>query len=223
MSTDTSPPLANAGVTYDVVTEWANTLTHGIALLLSVGGSAILLTSAWQRGDNWYLAGCLVYTACLTAVFAASTLSHWIQEPGLRRIARIWDQGLIYLLIAGTYTPFGLTYLRSNWWNGLLCLMWAAAIVGFLSKIVWRHRIDGVSVPSCVALGWLPALAAWPISGVMPWEGMALVAAGGLLYTAGTFFLARDQQIRYYHVIWHLMVMAAGICHYLAILNYAGK
>ena len=134
--------------------EVANTITHGIGLALSVcGGTALLILAPRQQG-TWLIAACAIYAASLVAVYAASTLSHAIQRPRLKRFFQIWDQGLIYLLIAGSFTPFALQYLSAGSWWVLLDAMWVVALLGFFAKIILEHRIEAVSArprASCLA------------------------------------------------------------------------
>jgi len=197
--------------------EIVNSLTHGIGLILSLAGSMVLLTRALSRPDAWRLAGCWVFTSTLVAVYAASTLSHAIARPAWRRAFRILDQGCIYLLIAGTYTPFALEYLRFGRWWLLFGLMWTAALVGFLSKMLFLHRINAVTIWSYVLLGWLPVIPTWVHLDLLPWGALIWILVGGLCYTAGTVFLVLDHRRMHFHAIWHLFVIAGSICHFSAV------
>src|SRR5436189_30457 len=125
--------------------EVANSVTHGIGLILSLVGSSILFSRVLSQPDVWRLVGCGVFATALVAVYAASTLSHAVPQPAWRRTCRILDQACIYLLIVATYTPFALEYLRFGWWWLFLLLMWTAAVIGFLSKLLLLHRIDAVT------------------------------------------------------------------------------
>jgi len=199
--------------------ETANGVTHGIGLALSIPAAAALLTTAGLYGDAWHFAGCSVYAATLVGVYAASTLSHLIQVPHLRRTFRILDQAFIYLLIAGTYTPFALVYLRTGWWWLLSGLVWGFALAGFLSKTVWRHRIDAITVWAYVLLGWLPYVAIGRvIQQQIPLEVVWWLLIGGVCYLAGIVFLKLDRKYRYFHAAWHVAVIAGSVCHYVAIL-----
>jgi len=200
--------------------ERVNSITHGVGLLLSIAGAVVLMWSAAGRDDFWHLIGCGLYASTMVAVYAASTLSHVFQQPSLRRMFRILDQGFIYLFIAGTYTPLGLTYLRDGWWPILLGVMWGIAIVGFFSKIILAHRIDAVATILYVLMGWLPVLAVRPLLDVAPPALLWLMLAGGLCYTVGTLFLTLDERIPYFHSIWHVSVIAGSACHYAAIAFY---
>ena len=200
--------------------ETVNTITHGIGLTLSIGGATALVVAASRHGDAWHVVGCGVYVATLVAVYAASTLSHLFQGPRLRRLFRILDQGFIYLLIAGTYTPFALGYLRAGWWWLLFGVVWGIALVGFLSKTVWGHRIDAITTWVYVLLGWLPAIAISRILEMLPFAVFWWILTGGLCYTIGIVFLKLDRRVPYSHAVWHTVVIAGSACHYVAILFY---
>ena len=201
--------------------ETANSVTHGIGLVLSIAGAAALLTAAGLYGNGWLVAGCGVYATTLVAVYAASTLSHMFEGTSLRRIFRILDQAFIYLLIAGTYTPFALGYLRGGWWWLLSGLVWGVALAGFLSKTVWQHRIEAIAVWAYVVLGWLPYIAIARVLQLLPVQAIWWLLVGGLCYLVGIVFLKLDRQFPYFHAAWHVVVIAGSVCHYVAILFYA--
>lgn len=204
--------------------ETANSLTHGFGLVLSLVGVAALLTYAKTDGDVWYLTSCAIYSLTLVAVYAASTASHLILRPeSLNRRLRIADQGLIYLLIAGTYTPFGLMYLRDGGWWLLLGAMWGGAMFGFISKVFFTHRIEGVLIALYLLLGWLPIVSVYAVAqriaeNALP--ALALMLAGGICYTLGTIFLITDHKKFHFHAIWHLWVIAGSGCHFFVIYLY---
>jgi hemolysin III len=201
--------------------EIANSITHGIGLALSLVGAVALVMIAARTGDTRAIVGCLVYSASLVAVYAASTLSHLFWQPRLRRVFRMLDQGCIYLLIAGTYTPLSLRYLRDGYWWILLATMWTIAIVGFCSKVFLAHRVESVATIAYVAMGWLPVLAAKPMIAVAPTRCLWMMLIGGLCYTVGTLFLTFDRKALYLHAMWHICVIAGSAVHYFAILQYA--
>ena len=131
------------------------------------------------------------------------------------------DQGCIYLLIAGTFTPLALKYLSGGWWWLLLATMWTIAIVGFCSKVLLAHRVEAVSTAAYVVMGWLPVIAAKPMIAAAPSTCLWMMLAGGLCYTVGTIFLTFDRKALYLHAIWHICVIAGSAVHYFAILQYA--
>jgi hemolysin III len=200
--------------------EIANSLTHGCGLVLSLAGGLVLLGRLQAQPDPWRLLGCGVFLAALVAVYAASTLSHAVARPAWRRRFRILDQGCIYLLIVGTYTPFALEYLRFGWWWLFLLLMWTAALIGFLSKLLFLHRVDQATIWSYLLLGWLPILPAWAYLDRVPLGAALWILAGGLCYTAGTVFLVLDRRHLHFHAIWHLFVIAGSACHYCGIFLF---
>ena len=216
---DRHPELtAEIGLWEYLPEETANSLTHGIGLALSIAGAAALLTTAGLYGNAWHFAGCSVYATTLVGVYAASTLSHVFQGPHLRRTFRILDQAFIYLLIAGTYTPFSLVYLRAGWWWLLSGLVWGFALAGFLSKTVWRHRIDAITIWAYVLLGWLPYVAIARVIQQLPFEVFWWLLVGGVCYMTGIVFLKLDRRFPYFHATWHVVVIAGSACHYVAIL-----
>ena len=198
--------------------EFANSVTHGIGMLLSATGTIALLIIALQHGSPIVqLFATLLYGLSLTAVYAASTFSHAIQEPRRKHLFRVLDQAVIYCLIAGTYTPFILMYLPTYWKWLVFAVVWALALFGFFSKAMLKHRIETVAVVNYILLGWLPAMAMFYL---MPFDCLVWMFLGGCLYTAGAFFLTFDQRVPFFHTAWHGFVMAASAAHFYAVLHY---
>lgn len=198
--------------------EIANTLTHGIGMVLSLAGCVVLLALAvYRQATLGQLVATLVYGASLTAVYAASTFSHAIQEPRRKQLFRILDQAVIYCLIAGTYTPFILTYLSAERKWAVLLAVWAFALWGFISKAFLKRRIEAVVVANYVLLGWLPAMA---MIGLIPFDCVLWMACGGILYTVGALFLMLDQRVPFFHATWHAFVLVASLCHFVAVVHY---
>jgi hemolysin III len=195
--------------------EFANTLTHAAGVVLSVAGGVALLSSR----THWTVAvACGLYALTLVATYAASALSHGVQRPDWKHLLSVWDQGVIFLLIVGTYTPFLVAYLPAAWTMPVLLLLWGAALLGFASKVLVKHRIDHTFSPlPYVALGWLPAMILAPF---VPLACLAWMALGGVLYTVGVIFLVLDHRVRYFHAAWHLFVLGGSSCHYFAILSF---
>ncbi len=202
------------------VEEFVNRITHGAGLVLSIVGAIVLVVCAASLGDAWRVVGCSVYAMALIAVYTASTLSHSFSSSRMRHLFRILDQGLIYLLIAATYTPFALAFLRHGWWWLLLGLIWTIAIFGFLSKVLFAHRVEAVSIWIYLLLGWMPCIAGWPLIEAVPASGLWWIVIGGLCYTIGTVFLIFDEKVFHFHAVWHLCVIAGSTCHFLAILFF---
>ena len=199
----------------DAHEEFANTLTHGAGVVLSVAGAVALLSSC----SHWSVAlACGLYAVTLVATYAASALSHGVQQPDWKHLLGVWDQGVIFLLIIGTYTPFLVAYLPSSWTMPVLVLLWGAALLGFASKVLVKHRIDHTFSPlPYVALGWLPAMILAPF---VPLACLLWMAVGGVLYTVGVIFLVLDRRVRYFHAAWHVFVLGGSSCHYFAILSF---
>jgi len=195
--------------------EMVNTATHGAGFLLSV--AATLYIVGMMKSIELGLAiSCLVYTSSLMAVYAISTISHAIQRPRAKFLLRAWDQGVIYLLIAGTYTPFVWSGLDGGIRSLVLVLLWGSALTGFYSKVVRHHRVNNFSARGYIMLGWIPAMV---LVSTVSIECLLWMIAGGVSYTVGTLFLTFDRHVRYFHAAWHLFVIAASACHYYAIVT----
>jgi hemolysin III len=200
--------------------ELINAVTHGAGLALCIVGGISLVVCALSSGDTWRVAGCSVFAMTLIAVYAFSTLSHSSFKPELIRLFQRLDQGSIYLLIVGTYTPFALVYLRTGGWWLLFGMMWALALSGCFCKIFFPHRINGVAVWTYVFLGWMPIIAAKPLFELVPAAALWWVLIGGLCYTFGTAFLVCDNRRFRFHAIWHMFVIAGSTCHFFTILFF---
>ncbi len=197
--------------------ELANTLTHGIGLVSSVLGFVILLILAILRGGPWQILGCGIYGATLVCLYAASTFYHGASSPRAKHILHIFDHCAIYLLIAGTYTPFLLVNLRGSWGWTLFAVIWTFAVLGILFKLWFADRFPILSVSAYVAMGWLGILAAHQMYIHVPLTGIVWIILGGASYSVGVIFYA-CKKIPHHHVIWHLLVLAGSTCHYVAIL-----
>jgi len=199
--------------------EFANSVTHGLGLALSVAGLTVLVVLAALRGTAWHIVTCSIYGATLVILFGASTLYHGVRSPRAKHVLRIIDHGAIYLLIAGTYTPFTLVNLRG--WLGwtLFGLVWGLAAVGIVFKVFHVDRFAIASTLVYLSMGWLVVIAWKPVVHVLPGGGIAWLAAGGIAYTAGVIFFAAHR-FPFNHAIWHLFVLAGSACHYVAVLLY---
>jgi len=199
--------------------ELANSLTHGFGLLLSLAGFVILVSLAVVRGNAWCIASCAIYASTLVCLYAASTLYHSVRSWKLKRILLICDHSAIYLLIAGTYTPFLLVNLRGGWtWSWLLfAVIWGMAMAGILFKLWFVEHFPVLSTAFYILMGWLALVALKPMLQFIPARGLAWLLAGGILYCIGVVFYA-SKRIPFHHAIWHCFVVAGSICHYIAIL-----
>jgi hemolysin III len=199
--------------------EWANGLSHAVGWVLSVVGTIVLLGHVFREGSRAEIASCVVYCGSLVGVYAASTLSHWVRSPEWRHWFRSWDQGLIYLLIAGTYTPIAVAYLNGAW-HVITLLMWALAMGGFISKVALRHRVDAITVWLYLTMGWLPILGLPQLVAVAPSELLWLMLAGGIAYTFGSILLMNDHRAPYLHAGWHVLVILGSALHFLVVWQY---
>lgn len=200
--------------------ESVNTATHGLGLAAAVGGGLVMAADLAARGEVRLMAGCGAYLASLIAVYGMSTLSHYATAPNWKSFFRRLDQAFIYLLIAGTYTPYSLAYLRGDHWWALMVVMWAIALAGCASKMLFAHRVEAVSVTSYVLLAWIPIVAIPTLWHSSPLGAFETVIAGGACYMVGTLFLVNDERYRYFHAVWHLCVIAGSTCHFYGILVY---
>lgn len=202
-----------------LIEEIANSFTHGIGLVLSLAGLAVLLFLAWNKGDKLQVIGCSIYGATLVMVYAASTLYHGVQNPRIKHIFRLFDHTAIYLVIAGTYTPFTLINLRGFWGWTLLALVWTLSLFGIAFKIAFVNRYKAVSMALYLIIGWLAVIAAKPIISSIPLGCLILIASGGAAYMTGLVFYAWER-LPFSHAIWHVFVILGSICHYCAVVFY---
>jgi hemolysin III len=197
--------------------EIANTVTHGIGLLLSIAGFAVLLVFAILRGTAWHVVACSIYGATLICLYSASTLYHAAVSERLKRALRIFDHSAIYLLIAGTYTPFLLLNLRGLWGWSLFGVIWGLAFAGILFKFWFVDHWEHLSTAIYVLMGWLVLIAAKPVLAHVPSTTLLWLVAGGLFYSAGVIFYVW-KRLPYSHAVWHVFVLAGSTCHYFAVL-----
>lgn len=200
--------------------EIANSVTHGAGLVAFAIGLPILVATAAERGDAMQVIGCSVFATCLVLLYAASTVYHALPPSRAKQIFRVADHIAIYLVIAGSYTPFLLGVLRGPFGWTLCAVVWGLAALGILHKLLLGMRFPHLSTAFYLAMGWLAVVAIGPIANHVPSDGLTWLAAGGLLYTAGVVFYAWDR-LRYGHMVWHLFVLAGSACHFVAVLNYA--
>ena len=203
---------------YTVREEAANVATHAAGLLASVVGVGVLVYLGVSRGEGLHVASAGVYGATLVALYAASTLYHAFRRPGVKRVLRVLDHCAIYLLIAGTYTPFVLVGLGGRLGWTLFGVVWAMAAAGIAFKVFATGRFAVISTAAYVAMGWLGVLALGPLIRSLSGAALMWLLAGGIAYTAGTFFYHR--RITYAHALWHVFVLAGSACHFVAIGLY---
>ena len=205
-------------VTFTRGEEIANSLTHGLGLALSITGLGVLLTFAAMHGNAWMVVGCAVFGASLVLLYGASTLYHALRAPRPKRWWRVLDHGAIFLLIAGTYTPFMLVNLRGPWGWSLFGVVWALAVVGIALKLFLTGRFRVLSTLIYLFMGWLVLIAFKPLVAALPHGSLKLLVAGGAAYSAGTVFFMW-KRLPYHHAVWHLFVLAGSVCHFFAVLG----
>lgn len=200
--------------------EIANWVSHGIGLAAAVAVSPLLIVTAWRRGDPEALVGAGVFVSTVALLYLASTLYHAWRPSRTKDVLRLLDHSAIYLLIAGTYTPFTLGVLRGTLGWILLTAVWTLALLGIAMKGWGGVGRPGLSTAFYLALGWLALLAAEPIWQRMESWGLFWLAAGGVAYSAGVIFYS-SQRMRYAHFVWHLFVLTGTACHVVAVLHYS--
>ena len=212
-----SPEASSAHTAHALRDEIANALTHGLAAAAALAASAVLITLAAIHGDGWQLAGAIVFGVALLLLYTASTLYHAIQHPVAKGRLKVFDHCAIYLLIAGTYTPFTLVGLRGTvgWW--LFAAIWTLALAGVVFKLFHTGRFKRLSTLIYIAMGWMIVFAAKPMLAALDAWTLGWLLAGGLSYTLGTVFYHRPQ-MRYSHAVWHLFVLGGSLCHFIAVL-----
>ena len=204
---------------YSASEELANALTHGIAAAAALGAGAVLITLSALWGDVWQLSGAIVYVATLFVMYLASTVYHSIPQPKLKARFKVLDHCAIYLLIAGTYTPFLLVGLRGPWGWSLLTVIWSLAAAGIAFKLFFTGRFKLISTLIYIAMGWLIVVAVKPMMNSLSPFTLQWLLAGGLFYTLGTvFYMAK--KIPYSHSIWHGFVIAGSACHFVAVMSH---
>lgn len=211
-----SPMQADAAPSTDWRDELASALTHGLGAIAALAGSSVLVTLAAIYGDGWQLAGAIVFGIALLLLYTASTLYHAIPHPGAKARLQVLDHCAIYVLIAGTYTPFTLIGLRGPWGWGLFAAIWTIAVAGVVFKLFFTGRFRLLSTILYLAMGWLIVVAIEPLLRSIDVPTLCWLLAGGLFYTLGTYFYQRDT-VRYFHAIWHLFVLAGSVCHFVAV------
>ncbi len=198
--------------------EWANRLSHGLGLLLGGLGLVLLLHKGWDQGPR-VLLSYGVYGASLVLLYLASTLYHSVSSVAARRWSKLFDHCAIYLLIAGTYTPFLLVALDTPLAQGLMVVIWGLALAGVVFKLIFINRFKKVSLFTYLMLGWLSLVVIYQLYLHLDGTGLLLLGLGGLIYSLGVIFYVA-KRIPYNHAIWHLFVLGGSLCHFMAIYGY---
>jgi hemolysin III len=204
---------------YTLAEEIVNAVTHGFGLALASAGLAILVTFAVLRGDVWHIVSTAIFGSMLVVLYAASTLYHSIPHPKAKNVLRVLDHSAIYLLIAGTYTPFTLVNLRGPWGWSLFIVIWSLAVLGVALAPFLKRSKGVVTVILSVLMGWTVVFAFEPLSRTVEPGGIALLVAGGLVYTIGILFYAW-KRLPWNHAVWHVFVLGGSVLHFFAVLFY---
>lgn len=207
------------GHAYSLGEEIANAITHGVGAALSIAALVALVFIAAMWGNGWHLASAIVYGVTMFLLYMASTLYHAITHPGARRVFKVIDHASIYLLIAGTYTPFTLVTIRDQggWW--LFAVVWALAAAGISLEAFWVNRPKWVSALIYLGMGWLAIFAIRPITQNLAPGGVWLLIGGGIAYSLGTIFYVL-KKVKWMHPVWHLWVLAGSLLHFLSVMLY---
>jgi len=212
------PPIARAPSRGE---EIANSVSHGLGLLLAIIGLPFLVIGAMQTQRPLAVVGAAIFGGSAVLLYLASTLYHAIPQARIKERLQRLDHSAIYILIAGTYTPITLGVLRGTWGWSLLAVVWSLAVAGVIFKALAGARYDRISTLLYLAMGWLALVAIKPLWLHMQPGGLAWLFAGGMAYTVGVVFYALDERVRYSHFVWHLFVLAGTCCHFLVVLRYA--
>jgi hemolysin III len=204
---------------YSIAEEIAHAVTHGVGLLLSIGGLAVLVAFSSMYGDAWHITSTSIYGVTLILLYASSTLYHGIPHAKAKQVLQRLDHAAIFLLIAGTYTPFTLVNLRGSWGWTLFGLVWGIAIAGMVLELVCKKRYKRLSISLYLGLGWLVLIAIKPMLTSVGTGGLLLLLGGGLCYSFGVIFYVW-KNLSYHHAIWHVFVLAGSLLHFFSVLFY---
>ena len=204
---------------YTPAEEWANCYTHGAGALLAMLATLWMILEAIDQGGIWHLLGVSVFGASMIFMYTVSTLYHGIHAPAPKQVLRLLDHSAIFVLIAGTYTPFTLVNLHGPWGWSLLALVWSLAIVGVALELSPLRRLRAVMVTLYVVMGWSVVVAVEPLLDAVESAGLLLLLLGGIAYTVGIGFYVW-RRLGYHHAIWHLFVLAGSTLHVFAVLLY---
>lgn len=202
-----------------ILEELWNTITHGIGFILSLIALIVIIAVTWDKDDSTRMIAFTIYGSSLVILYAASTLYHYAKTEKMKYYLRIFDHSAIYVLIAGSYTPFALITLRNHGGLTLLAIVWGITAVGIIFKLFFTHRFNFLSTMLYLGMGWLAVTMYEPLVASLHPYALYLLVAGGLTYSLGTVFFLWDR-LPYNHAIWHLFVMGGSICHFIALYYY---
>jgi len=204
---------------YSLGEEIAHTVSHGVGLLLSIAALVLMVVYSSRYGDAWHITSTSIYGVTLILLYAASTLYHGIPTSRAKHVLRKLDHTSIYLLIAGTYTPFTLVSIRGGWGWTLFGMVWGIAVLGVVLELAVKQRMERLSIGLYLGLGWLVIIAIKPMLATVETSGLLLLLAGGIFYSLGVIFYIWEK-LSYHHAIWHLFVLAGSAMHFCAVFFY---
>jgi hemolysin III len=217
---DYRPAHMRAAVPPLELEEIANSLTHALGLVFSLAAAPLLVAAATARGDSLAVVSCSVFALSLVLLYGASTAYHMARRPIHKSIMQVLDHSCIYLLIAGSYTPFALITLRGAWGWSMFGVVWGMAVIGILFKIFFTGRFHTLSNFFYLGMGWFAVIGWKPMQASLPAGGMTWLMIGGAAYTLGIVFFILDEKIKFFHAIWHLFVLAGSAAHVVAVYQY---
>lgn len=197
--------------------EIANSITHGIGIIFGIAALPVLSALAATKNNTTAVVGASIYGFCFLLLFTFSTLYHAFQHQRVKKVLHVFDHVSIYFLIAGTYTPFLLNYMMNSTGITMLVVLWSLTFLGIFFKIFFTGRFNFISTLIYVGMGWILLFSGKQFFEVIPWSVLMMIIIGGVLYSIGVIFYLWEK-LYYHHVIWHLFVLAAAICHYVAVL-----
>jgi len=211
--------LGQESARYTIAEEVAHSITHGVGLLLGIAAQVLLIVFAVKYSSPIAVVAASIYGATLVLLYAASTLYHALPRGSAKRVFEILDHSAIFLLIAGTYTPYMLVKMPAGWGWSIFGVVWGLAALGITFEAVLRGRGRKIQLALYLAMGWMIVIAIRPLVGALPLGGVVLLGAGGLCYTLGVVFY-RWHSLRYHHAVWHVFVLAGSACHVFSVLFY---
>ncbi|MBN1366187.1 MAG: hemolysin III family protein [Syntrophaceae bacterium] len=212
-------PEVQIAAKYSPVEEIFNSIIHGIGILISIAGLVLLIVFSALYGDSRHIVSCTIFGTALVLLYTASTLYHSFQKPSIKHLFRIFDHSCIYILIAGTYTPFLLITIQGTIGWVMFAIVWSVTLIGVFFKVYFVHRFEIISTIAYISMGWLIIFAIKPLFQALPGGGLALLISGGFAYTIGTIFYAW-KRLPFNHAIWHLFVLSGSVCHFFSVMFY---
>lgn len=202
--------------------EIANSVSHGVAFLAALVAAPFLIVAAVQRGGAAGVVGASVFVGTMLLLYLVSTLYHALPSNRAKSVFQVLDHGAIFLLIAGTYTPFTLGVLHGPWGWTLFGIVWSVALAGIALKAIGGVAFPRFSIVLYLAMGWCALIAIEPLWRLVPAWGLFWIVSGGIAYSVGVPFFSSDERVRFNHFKWHLFVVAGSVCHFIAVAGYAG-